>query len=477
MAPERSEETAVERKRAVLIGLALLCCYGYFFYLGGNWNVESRSAQIYALAEHGSLIIDDYPFLPDGGGDAARYHGHFYSDKLIGPSLVAVPVYWAARRALSAAGADFRLAAYVALRITNFFANAVPSALLAALLYLFLAELGLSPGLRAWVAFAYGLGTLALPYSTALFGHQFAAVCVAGSFMLLWRQRREWSWPRAAAAGALAGLAAISDFMGLVIALFLGAYAIWTALGRSGDAAVGAGRALRRVAVFAVIAGLVICIQLGANWASFGSPFELAQAHHATLSAHHQAGLLGIGKPKPEALYQLTFGPYRGLFLASPVLLLALPGLFLLGRQRPVEAIIIAGAWVAVLLIHSGYADWPAGTAYGPRYQIAAIPLLMIGAAEAARRLPVAFKVLAVGSIALMAIVTAQNPFGIPVDVRSPLGAALKGFAAGNLEYGNLGRLLELTGITILPGLLSLVPLLIVEGLLLYALTRVGRRK
>ena len=107
MADREREDPVPERRRAVLIGLALLCCYGYFFYLGGNWNVESRSAQIYALAEHGSLVIDDYPGLPEGGGDAAEYNGHFYSDKLIGPSLVGVPVYWLARRALSAAGADF----------------------------------------------------------------------------------------------------------------------------------------------------------------------------------------------------------------------------------------------------------------------------------------------------------------------------------------------------------------------------------
>ncbi len=470
MAEERNEDRAVARKRALLVGLALLCCYGYFFYLGGNWNVESRSAQIYALAEHGSLVIDDYPFLPEGGGDAARYEGHYYSDKLIGPSLVGVPGYWVARRAISAAGADFKLAVYLALRIANFFVNAVPSALLGALLYLFLAELGLSSRLRIWVSLAYGLGTLALPYSTALFGHQFAAVCVAGAFMLLWRQRRGWSAGRAAAAGGLAGLGAISDFMALVTAFFLGLYAVSLAAGRAGSEPRGAGRGVGRAALFALVAGLLVCLQLGANWASFGGPFELPQAHHATLGAHHEAGVLGIGRPKLEALYQLTVGPYRGLFLGSPLLLLALPGLLLLGRERRAEAITIGAAWVAVLLIHSGYADWPAGTGYGPRYQIAAIPLLMIGAAAAAKRAPFLFKLLAVISIAFMVMVCAQNPFGIPVDVRNPLGAALGRFAGGDLLHGNLGSLL------VLPGIVSLLPLAVVEAGLLCALRRLGAR-
>ena len=344
----------MERRRAWLIGLALVCCYGYFFYLGGNWNVESRSAQIWALAERGSLVIDDYPGLPDGGGDAASYQGHYYSDKLIGPSLAAVPAYWLARHVLSAAGVDLNLAVYWALRVANVLANALPSALLGALLYLFLAELGLDVRLRIWAAFAYGLGTLALPYSTALFGHQFAAVCVAGAFMLLWRQRRGWSAGRAVAAGALMGLAAISDCMGLVFALLLGIYAVFAALGRGEQARVGIAAAARRIAPVALVAALVLCIQLAANWASFGGPFELAQAHHATFGAHHEAGFLGVGRPKLEALYQLTVGPYRGLFFGSPLLLLALPGLFLLGRKMRAESIIIGAAWLAVLLIHSG---------------------------------------------------------------------------------------------------------------------------
>jgi hypothetical protein len=470
MVSEERVGSALERQRAWLIGLALLCCYGYFFYLGGNWNVESRNAQVFSLAEHGSLVIDDYPFLPEGGGDAARYRGHYYSDKLIGPSLVAVPCYWLARRAMTAAGRPFRLAAYDALRIANFFANAVPSALLVALLYLFLAQLGPNPALRTWVAFAYGTGTLALPYSTAFFGHQLAAVCVAAAFMLLWRQRQVWSLGRAAGAGALLGLGAISDFMGLVIALLLWSYAASTALGRLRDEHSGAATMLGRVGMLTVFAALVASIQLAANWASFGSPFVLAQTHHATLAEHHQAGFLGIGAPNPEALYQLTIGTYRGLFVASPVLLLALPGLFLLARRRRAEAVIIGAAWIAVLLIHSGYADWPAGTAYGPRYQIPLVPLLVLAAAPAAQRWPFVFKALALLSMVFTVAVTAHTPF-FAESIRSPLGVALGHLWRGELLHGNLGSLIGL------PGLLSLLPLAAVEAAFLYALSGVGERE
>jgi hypothetical protein len=469
--------TRAERRRAWLIGWALLCCYAYFFYVGGNWNIESRNAQIFALAEHHTLVIDDYPRLPPGGGDAARYRGHYYSDKLIGPSLVAVPVYRLFREMATASEITFPPPYYIALRLTNVITNALPSALLGALLYLFLAELGLAAQLRVWLAFAYGLGTVAFPYSTALFGHQLAAVAIAGAFMLLWRQRAGWSRRRALAAGALAGFGAISDAMGVFVAALLGLYAIWLAVAAKqepvGDSGVGASTSrlldssTLRLSPFALIALAVFSIQLAANWSSFGSPLSFPQVYHAQASfrARHTAGLFGIHLPQLYPLYQLTLGPWRGLFHGSPVLLLALPGFLLMARRWRAEAILIAASWIVVLLANAGYENWTTGSAYGPRYQIVLIPLLIIAAAPAAERSPVVFKLLAAISIAFMAIVTAQTPF-IPEDLRNPLSAAIEQFSRGNLLNGNLGMLVGLQGIA------SLVPLIAVVSAFLLALRR-----
>ncbi len=449
----------------MLIGLALLFCYSYFFYLGGNWNVDSRFAQIYALAEHGTLVIDSYPFLRPGGGDAARFEGHYYSDKLVGPSLLAAPVYRAAREVLSAAGLPERPAVGYALRFTNVVANALPSALLGALLYLFLAQLGLSAAFRVWLALAYGLGTLAFPYSTVLFGHQLAAVAIGLAFILLWRQRDEWSPRRALVAGVLLGFAAMSDVMGLFIASILGLYTVSLAARQRGTT----GSVVGRIAPLACVALAVFSVQLVANWASFGNPLTFPHIYHAQESfrARHTAGLFGIHLPQLYPLYQLTVGPWRGLFYGSPVLLLALPGVLLLGRKWRSEAIAIAAAYVAVLLIHSGYENWTTGSVFGPRYQIVALPLLIIAAGPAAQRWPLAFRALAVVSIAFLAAVTARSPF-VSEELGNPLGRILGEFAAGNLQHGNLGMLKPLE----LDGLASLVPLVIVVAALLVVLSR-----
>jgi uncharacterized membrane protein len=468
MAEQTPGDRAAEVRRAWLIGLALFCCYCFFFYRGGNWNVEARNAQIVALAEDQTLAIDPYSGWT---GDEAYYQGHFYSDKLIGPSLAAVPFYWVSRGLLGVAGVSPRLALMLALRIANAFTNAAPSALLGALLYLFLAELGVAAALRVWLAFAYGFGTLALPYSTALFGHQFGAVCAFSSFMLLWRQRENWSQGRAVAAGLLAGLGAISDFTTMLMACFLGLYAVWVSLGRRGERA-RAFEVVQRVATFAVLAAVPLSLQLSANWSSFGNPFVFPHIHHVqpSFQARHAAGLLGVHLPKLEPLYQLTIGPWRGLFYASPVLLLALPGFFLLWGQRRAEAMLSATLWIGVLLMSAGYENWTAGSAYGPRYQIAAIPFLMFAAAPAAQRWTFIFKVLAIISIAFTVIVTAHSPF-VPENLQNPLAVALAEFSVGKLLHGNLGLAIGL------PGLFSLLPLAAVEAAFLYALSGISARE
>ncbi len=468
MVDETQVERGAEIRRAWLIALALFCCYCFFFYRGGNWNVEARNAQIVALADDHTLAIDPYAGWT---GDEAYYQGHFYSDKLIGPSLVAVPFYWASRRVMQAVGVSPRLALMLALRVANAFTNAAPSALLGALLYLCLAELGVAAALRAWLAFAYGFGTLALPYSTALFGHQFGAVCAFGSFLLLWRQREKWSQGRAIAAGALAGLGAISDFTTMPMACGLGIYAIWAALGRSGQRPRAISVVGRAVA-FAVFMALPISLQLSANWSSFGSPFVFPHLHHVQASFHarHAAGLLGVHLPQPMPLYQLTLGPWRGLFYASPVLLLALPGFFLLGRARRAEAVLCAALWIGVLLMSAGYENWTAGSAYGPRYQIAVIPFLIFAAAPAAIRWQFTFKVLAIISIAFTMIVTAHSPF-VPEGLQTPLADALAKFSIGELLHGNLGLAIGL------PGVSSLLPLAAVEAAFLYALSGISSRE
>ena len=143
------------RPEAALFTLAF-GAYAYFFQAGG-WNQNSRFDTVRAIVEQHSLIIDDYA---GNTGDFAVVNHHFYGDKAPGLSwLCVLPA------ALTPGSPDVR--AYVA----TLFGVALPSAIAVVLLAWILGQLGLPPA----AAIAWGLASLALPYSTLLYAHQLVA--------------------------------------------------------------------------------------------------------------------------------------------------------------------------------------------------------------------------------------------------------------------------------------------------------------
>jgi hypothetical protein len=101
-------------------------------------------------------------------------------------------------------------------------------------------------------------------------------------------------------------------------------------------------------------------------------------------------GVEGVGLPDPAALWGITFSPYRGLFVLSPFLLLALPGLLAMWRrrrQRP-AALVCGGAAAVMLLFNSSYYFWDGGVSLGPRHFSPALPFLVFPVAFALRRAP-----------------------------------------------------------------------------------------
>ena len=80
---------------ALLLGV-MLFLGSAFFYQDPEWNGNSRLNLTRAIVEQGSLRIDDFHDAPGWAtGDKAFFRGHFYSDKAIGSSVLAVPIYFA----------------------------------------------------------------------------------------------------------------------------------------------------------------------------------------------------------------------------------------------------------------------------------------------------------------------------------------------------------------------------------------------
>ncbi|MBC7249830.1 MAG: hypothetical protein H5T62_06040 [Anaerolineae bacterium] len=389
-----------ELRNSVVIFLMLLSCYGYFFPRWAEWNQNSRMDLTLAIVEQGTFVIDDYY---ENTGDYAVYGGHIYTDKAPGTSFLGVPAYAAFRLLAQTPPAQFALRKLTtsnalqetlreggtglleekvyfaaALYFTTFFTVALASALLGVLLYRFLGRITLDSGQPLWLplrlllVLGYGLGTIVFPYSTVFYGHQIAAATLFAAFVVLYRIRHgemgvNWLW----LVGALVGLTVLVEFPALVASALLGLYALWF-LPRKRDLVKLIGGGLS----FALLLGFY-------NYSCFGSPFASSYRYLGRFPEISRTGFLGFHMPKWGALWGITFSPYRGLFVLSPFLLLALPGFWTFIRDRDwrAEGVLSVGIVGAQLLLISCWYDWRGGFAIGPRNLLLVLPFFLLGVA------------------------------------------------------------------------------------------------
>src|SRR5262249_52991458 len=138
-------------------------------------------------------------------------------------------------------------------------------------------------------------------------------------------------------------------------------------------------------------------------------------------------GLFGVTYPHLDALWQTTCGPYRGIFLLSPVLLLAMPGFVTLWRLVAwrAEARLWLGCVLAFGLFTISYFAWDGGFSLGPREFLPALPFLMLPigallALEQQQRWRMIAAVLALVSVLIVGLATAAGPLVDP-QYTSPL--------------------------------------------------------
>jgi hypothetical protein len=470
-----------EKLAGLVLTLILLFVYAYFFPRWADWNQNTRLNLTLAIVETGSLAIDPYH---ENTGDKLYYQGRYYSDKAPGLSFAAVPIYGVMYPVLNSAPVSAvleRLGSSSALESTLnpegtganrdkiIFAVAqyvftvllvsLPSALLGLLLFRFLSRFTPDPWLRLFLVLAYGLGTAALPYSTVFYSHQLGAVLTFAAFFLVFRIRWEgaprWHlWP----AGALLGFSILSENPTAVMAVAVGLYAVF------GLRDWKAGFPLALAAVPFVL------IWLAYNFARFGDPLELGYQYHATFTAHAQAGPAGFAGFRWQALWDITFSPYKGLFFRSPFLLLAVPAFIRLWQGRRFRLELIATLAIVVLyFIHAAsFYDWGGGHTAGPRYLVSmlpfmAYPLIVLLENPGWRWV---FTPLALVSILLISAEALAGQHFPYQEVRNPwTDYILPSWQSGDIAR-NLGTVLGLSS------WYSLIPLLLVIGVAVWILFR-----
>ena len=120
------------------------------------------------------------------------------------------------------------------------------------------------------------------------------------------------------------------------------------------------------------------------------SPLHFSYRYESATFQQQHSGFFGLSVPSLHSLAHTLFGK-RGLFVVSPVLLLAVVGLVLLWRRGLRAEAATAGAIVvAFVVLAAGYFDPYGGLSPGPRYFAPALLFLALGLPEAYRRWPLA---------------------------------------------------------------------------------------
>ncbi|MCS6881906.1 MAG: hypothetical protein RMK84_06940 [Oscillochloridaceae bacterium] len=473
-------------QRSLLIFILLLICYTYVLPRWSDWNQNSRLNLVLAMVDDGTVSIDRYVA---NTGDYAIYEGRAYTDKPPGLSFLAMPVYMVLSPALNippvrerletiSSGTAFQStlredgsglrADKIRFALVQYALTlavvAIAAAGLGVVFHLALVRLGVVPSLAALGALAYGLGTSAAPYAGNFYSHQVAAALLFGAFFVAWPRDDERGRPayaRGLLCGLLLGWAVISEYPVVLPAALIGLYAL-------------ARRGWRWIGPLALGGAMPLALLIVYDLVAFGTPLPIGYAHSALWQEQHHTGFMSITGPRIEALWGLTFGAFRGLFVRAPWLLLALPAAILWwrGGERRAEWWLLVLAPLTLILFYGSSVMWWGGFAAGPRYIVPIIPFLALSAAWLAARLwsrpagRTAVTTLVIGSIAL---VWAESLAGqlFPTDaIRNTwTGYVFPAWAAGDIAR-NLGMVLGLTGpwslIPLLLAILALAGLMVV---------------
>ncbi len=272
-------------------------------------------------------------------------------------SLVATPVaipavLWLRWKGVDDTDVRFRLAAIV----TERFTAALIAAVSVGFVFLALCRVT-SPPVAVVLALGYGLGTNTWATSSqALWQHGMAELSLAG---LSWCLVRPDSRRSAFGASLFAGLGAL---------------------------------ARPTMAVFAVVASVFVWRERRRHFRAFlilpATGAAALLAYNVYTLGHLFGGYHGIDLdlPRPDRFAGLLISPNRGLFLYSPLTLLALPAL---ARWRQQHAW-ARYAWIGVfgyLLLYASFKGWFGGDTYGPRFLVDILPVLVLCAAPTAEAL------------------------------------------------------------------------------------------
>ena len=392
------EAVAKHKRRTLALSLGLFLFAVYLFsYRGGFHSIDEVSmfATTESMVKFGRFNTDQIAWTQwttsqaEAQGFFGR-DGHVYSKKGLGLSLAQAPLYWLAL-----------LLPGLGMLQTVSLLNAIITAATGLLLFMFVGRLRFSTTTALVTALIYGLATIAFIYAKYLFSEPLAGLLLLLAAYMLLAYRQEAGLRHIVIAGLAASASVLTRANNLFLLPAFGLYLLWVIYARSdmsqssltqpGSPNLTSGppsRSIRTpfwrfirpfiapVGIFILAAAGVGAILLAYNALRSGDPTQTG--YDLTLFSPNV--LLG--------LYKLLFSPLRGLFIYSPILLLSLPGWWLLRKTHAPEAWLCAGLTGITIGLFSAWSSGE-GLSWGSRFLVPIIPFLTICLAPIVERLSI----------------------------------------------------------------------------------------
>jgi hypothetical protein len=365
---------SLTRRALWLLGATVFVATCFLSQPVTGWNSNSRLDLVFAVVDHSRLTIDEYQATkPFDTGDKALFKGHYYSDKTIGVSVVALPMYAAIRGVSKVLDVhpSFQLVQYLLTR----WAVSLPAAVAAMLLASLLVRLGAIPRRAILVTAGVFFGSMLFGYSTVFFPYLNGVAACLGALTIVLSP--PLTLKRAAWVGLLLGSALIFDLTFVIAVAVIGVLLLRALRGS------GVGRAAALLATSATAAALPVAGFTIYSMVIFGKPTIPYQYEASTFFRDNMSrGVMGVTTPKLDVMWFLSFHAYRGILFWSPWLLPLIACCIWLikndKRMRPIAIASIA-TFVGYFIFNSAYYEWWGGATMGPRLMIPMFAVVPLG--------------------------------------------------------------------------------------------------
>jgi hypothetical protein len=257
-----------------------------------------------------------------------------------------------------------------------------------------------------------------MTFAGEFFSHVISAGFAFAAFCVLVKERDgPPRWGLVALAGLLAGLAVTFEFQTGLVGIVLFGYAL-SRRTQPVSGRAGARPLIKRGVSYASGTVIGALPMLAFNLWAFGSPLKLAYSDAVAFpgaTGHDVLGLnshgfFGITAPRFDSAVSLLLAG-RGLLVLTPIIVMAIVGVFMMRRQgHRAEANTILAVAAVYFIYNSGYWLPFGGGTPGPRFLIPALPFVAIGLAFAYKRLPALTLGLAIPSGLMMLVGSLTYP-------------------------------------------------------------------